>query len=256
MMVSAILPELKKQGNSKYYEYKILITQGLPEAHLAEKLKEYEGQLPTHLMLAYLPSEGLVRLRLSGRHADRQRLSRDLEQWLSRLKELIFHYIVHMGDQSLEQLIGQMLVERNQSLATGESCTGGTIAGRITSVAGSSRYFKGSVVAYSNPVKMCMLEVSRSTLELHGAVSQQVVEEMARGTQKAFQCDYAISVSGIAGPGGGTAHKSVGTTWIAVAGPEKIQTRRFHFGRDRELNIRKAANTALVMLKRLISDEI
>jgi len=257
LMMSSILPELSSREESKHYLYNIILTQGLPEAHLAEKLKDYEQQLPRHLMLAYLPGEGLVRLRLSGRDADHNRLKGDLEQWLARLKELIHPYIVHVGDEPLERLIGRLLVERQQSLATGESCTGGIIAGLITSVAGSSRYFKGSVVAYSNQVKMSMLKVSAKTLEQHGAVSQQVVEEMARGTRKTFGSDYAVSVSGIAGPGGGTAQKGVGTTWIAVTGPDaKMQTRLYHFGHNRELNIRKTANTALVMLKRLISDEI
>jgi len=255
LMESSILPDLTKRGAEDYYLYKIIVTQGLPEAHLAEKLKDCEQHLPHHLKLAYLPEEGLVRLRLSGRDADASRLNRDLQEWLTRLKKRIAPYIVHIGDEPLEQLIGQLLVDRQQTLATGESCTGGTIAGRITSVAGSSRYFKGSVVAYSNRVKMDMLGVSPQILEKYGAVSQPVAEQMARGTQKAFQSDYAVSVSGIAGPGGGTPGKGVGTTWIAVAGPENTLARLFHFGRDRDLNIRKAANTALVMLKRMICDE-
>jgi len=255
LMESAILPELLSRQDKYHYLYKIILTQGLPEAHLAERLKVYEQQLPQHLKLAYLPGEGLVRLRLSGRLTDKNHLQADLQQWLTHMKELIAPYIVHVGDEPLEQLIGRLLAERRQTLATGESCTGGTIAGRITSVAGSSRYFKGSVVAYSNQVKKDMLGVVNATLAQHGAVSQQVVEEMARGTRKAFQSDYAIAVSGIAGPGGDTPDKSVGTTWIAVAGPDKSHTRWFHFGQDRELNILKASNTALVMLKRMISDE-
>lgn len=256
LMETSIIPDLKSQAGKDHFLYKIIITQGIPEAHLAKKLKDFERRLPQYMMLAYLPEGGLVRLRLSCRGTNYDRLQHGLGQWLDELTGLIAPYVVHVGDETLEGLIGQLLSQDNLTLSTAESCTGGAIAQRITSVSGSSRYFKGSIVAYSNGIKMHMLGVTPSTLEQHGAVSKPVVEEMARGAIKAFQTDCAVAVSGIAGPTGGTLAKSIGSTWIAVASPEKIHARVFHFGSQRELNIRKASNTALVLLKQLISQEI
>ena len=256
LMETHIIPDVKSQGGKNHFLYKIILTQGLPEAHLADKLKDFERRLPSAMMLAYLPEGGMVRLRLGCRGTDKARLQQELGQWLNELTGLIAPYIVHIGDEPLEALIGQLLNQHHWTLATGESCTGGAIAQRITSVSGSSRYYKGSVVAYSNEIKMRLLGVAASTLEQHGAVSKPVVMEMARGAIHAFQTDCAVAVSGIAGPTGGTPDKSVGTTWIAVASPEKTHAQVFHFGSHRELNIRKASNTALVLLKRLITHEI
>lgn len=256
LMEMAVVEELNQLGRDECYRYKIIVTQGLPEAHLAERLKDYEKNLSDQLDLAYLPGSGLVRIRLSGRGMEEKQLIQLLDQKTSELEAVISPYIVHMGDQSLEQLIGQKLAGMNRSLATAESCTGGSIAQRITSVPGSSRYFKGSAVAYSNDIKMRLLGVAGPTLKEHGAVSRQVVEEMAQGALDLFQTDFAVAVSGIAGPSGGNAQKGVGTTWIAVAGEKRVISRWFVFGSNRVLNIQKATNTALVLLKKFIWGEI
>ncbi len=256
LMEKAVAGELNRPAGNEYYRYQIIVTQGLPEAHLAQKLKDYEKNLPAQLDLAYLPGSGLVRIRLSGRGKDEKQLIQLLDEKLAELKAVASPYIVHIGEESLEQLIGQKLAGMDRTLATAESCTGGSIAQRITSVPGSSRYFRGAAVTYSNGIKMRLLGVAEPTLHEHGAVSRQVVEEMARGALDLFQVDYAVAVSGIAGPTGDTPTKSVGTTWIAVASEKGVHARRFVFGKDRVLNIQKATNTALVLLKRLIWEEI
>ncbi len=256
MMRQAILPAVQGIGLEDFYEQQILVTQGIPEAHLAERLKSLEQQLPARMQLAYLPSGGLVKLRLSGRSGDAGELRQTLDAHFSRLKDVAGRYVVYTGDQPPEEMLGQMLAANHQWVSTAESCTGGEIAGRITSVPGSSRYFAGSLVAYSNSIKQRILGVSSDLLSDHGAVSQPVVEAMASKALELFQTDYAIAVSGIAGPSGGTPQKKVGTTWIAVAGRDHTTSRLYHFGSQRDLNVHKAANTALVMLIRMIGNEI
>jgi nicotinamide-nucleotide amidase len=256
LMEKAVSGALNPPDGDECYRYQIVVTQGVPEAHLAQELKDYEENLPDQLDLAYLPGSGLVRIRLSGRGNDEGYLLQLLNEKLTELEALASPYIVHIGEEPLEQLIGQKLAGLDRTLATAESCTGGSIAQRITSVPGSSRYFKGSAIAYSNGIKMRLLGVAETTLDKYGAVSRQVVEEMARGALDLFQVEYAVAVSGIAGPTGGTTTKSVGTTWIAVASEKGVVARWFVFGKDRVLNIEKATNTALVLLKRRIWEEI
>ncbi len=252
LMKELIVPELKHTFVQKSYQHKNIITQGLPEAYLAEKLKDWQKNLPDNLALAYLPTPGIIRLRLSGRDDDPEILNKHMNEKVEELKKIIPDYLVHVGDETLEELIGELLMSKGQTAATAESCTGGSIASRIVSVSGSSRYFSGSVVAYSNEVKMKILGIRRKTLDQYGAVSQAVVEEMVSGIMNLYNTDYAVSVSGIAGPTGGTKEKPVGLTWIAAANRDTIMARKFLFGSNRAVNIEKATNTALNMLRKSI----
>lgn len=255
MMTGHILPELRKKHDLPVIIHKTVITQGIPESHLARLLSDYEQQLQENIRLAYLPSPGLVRLRLSITGKDKQKTEKLIQEALEELMTLLPEYITGIEDENIEKQIGEMLVKKGSTLATAESCTGGNIAHLITSVPGSSRYFKGSVVAYSNEIKEKVLGVKKEILEKFGAVSEPVVKEMAAGIRKLYQSDYAIATSGIAGPEGGSADKPVGTTWIAVASAGHIQADKYLFGNLRSTNIQKASLTALNMLRKLIQSE-
>jgi nicotinamide-nucleotide amidase len=255
MMTGHILPELRKKHDLPVIIHKTLITQGIPESHLARLLSDYEQQLQENIRLAYLPSPGLVRLRLSITGKDKQKTEKLIQEALEELMTLLPEYITGIEDEHIEKQIGEMLVKKGSTLATAESCTGGNIAHLITSIPGSSRYFKGSVVAYSDEIKEKVLGVKKEILEKFGAVSEPVVKEMAAGIRKLYQSDYAIATSGIAGPEGGNADKPVGTTWIAVASAGYIRTDKYLFGNLRSTNIQKASLTALNMLRKLIQSE-
>jgi nicotinamide-nucleotide amidase len=252
MMTGTILPELKKKYDLPIIIHKTVLTQGIPESHLARMLENYEDNLPADIRLAYLPSPGMVRLRLSITGKDREKTENLINSELAGLLNIVSDHVVGTADQKLEKVLGELLVERNSTLSLAESCTGGMIAHLITSVPGSSRYFIGSVVAYSNKIKEKVLGVSAGSLNRYGAVSEQVVFEMASGVLKHFGTDYSIATSGIAGPDGGTPEKPVGLVWIAVASREKIITERFNFGNLRETNIQRASLTALNMLRKLM----
>ena len=255
MMTGHILPELRKKHDLPVIIHKTVITQGIPESHLARLLSDYEQQLQENIRLAYLPSPGLVRLRLSITGKEKQKTGKLIQEALEKLMTLLPEYITGIEDENIEKQIGEMLVKKGSTLAIAESCTGGNIAHLITSVPGSSRYFKGSVVAYSNEIKEKILGVKKETLEKYGAVSEPVVKEMAAGIRKLYQSDYAIATSGIAGPEGGSAEKPVGTTWIAVASAGHTQADKYLFGNLRSTNIQKASLTALNMLRILIQSK-
>jgi nicotinamide-nucleotide amidase len=255
MMTGYILPELRKSYDLPVIIHKTIITQGIPESHLAIKLSDFELNLPDEIKLAYLPSPGFVRLRLSVSGKEKDEIEELIGDALERLIVLISEYITGFEDESIEKLIGKMLSERQLTLATAESCTGGYIAHLITSVPGSSGYFTGSVVAYSNDIKERVLGVCRESLEKHGAVSEAVVKEMALGIMKLYRSDFAVATSGIAGPDGGTVAKPVGTTWIAVASDKHIATEKYFFGNLRSTNIRRASLMALNMLRKFILSE-
>lgn len=252
LMSGHVLPELSKRKNGRFVVYRVVLTQGVGESQLAEKISSWEDGLPEHVKLAYLPQPGIVRLRITATGPGRDALTSLVDQKVQELKELIPELIFGYGTDSLEEVVGKLLRDSHGSLSTAESCTGGYIAHLITSIAGSSDYFKGSVVAYDNSIKTGVLGVKELTLADHGAVSEPTVLEMAEGVRKKFDTRYAISVSGIAGPGGGTEYKVVGTTWIAVAGPKRLFTRKYIFGNNRQRNIRLAAVTALNQLRLMI----
>jgi nicotinamide-nucleotide amidase len=227
-------------------------TYGIPESNLAELIADWEKNLPRYVKLAYLPSPERLRLRLSTISTNVAETEQFMQSEYEKLRAIIGNAIYDVGDKYLHETIGDILREKNATLATAESCTGGNISRLITSVSGSSVYFKGAVVAYSNEIKMRVLGVKSETLQSFGAVSEQTVKEMAVGVMRLYETNYAISVSGIAGPNGATDGKPVGTTWIAVADKNGVRAERFVFGTQRDTNIRRASSKALDMLRKFI----
>jgi nicotinamide-nucleotide amidase len=225
------------------------MTTGVPESKLAAMLSDWEQALPPGFSLAYLPSPGMVKLRISGTGENRTVLESELAGLTKSLIEIIPDHHFGFDEISLEEVIGRMLLARNLSVATAESCTGGSIAQLITRIPGSSSYFKGSLVAYANEIKMKFLNVPEMMLAEHGAVSREVVEQMAKSCLLHFETDYSVATSGIAGPDGGTISKPVGTTWVAVASHQGVLSRCFQFGEHRERNIVRASLAALNLLR-------
>jgi nicotinamide-nucleotide amidase len=250
MLIKQIIPELIKRNKLPVILHKTILTQGIAESVMAEKIKYWEASLPSNIRLAYLPSPGILRLRLSGSNGNRDQLNKEFNKQVEFLKKLLPENIFGYDDDKLEEIIGKLLKKKHQTLSAAESCTGGNVSQLITSVPGASDYFKGSVVAYSNEIKQSVLNVSGETLMNYGAVSQQTVKEMAEGVRKLYHTDYAFAVSGIAGPGGGTAEKPVGTVWIAIASAKEVITRLFHFGDNRGRNIQRATITTLNLLRK------
>jgi nicotinamide-nucleotide amidase len=205
--------------------------------------------------LAYLPSPSGIRLRLSGYSSNSETLNSEINQLIGYLRKEIPEYIFGYGNTSLPVVIGQILKSINATVSSAESCTGGTVAHLITEISGSSAYFKGSVVAYSNEVKTSILKVDVNVLNKNGAVSQQVVEQMAVGARELLKTDYAIAISGIAGPDGGTETKPVGTVWIAVASNNSLISKKYIFSNQRDINIARASYTALNLLRELLLQE-
>lgn len=252
IMSNEVLPRLKRYFNTPSLLHKTVLVYGIPESSLAIKLTDWENKLHSCLKLAYLPSPGLVKLRLTGSLPDKIQLERIIEKELVKLRGILGNSILAEEDIPVEEVIGKLLKEKNMTLVTAESCTGGNIAHLITSVPGSSAYFKGSVVAYSNEIKQKILGVSPEALSAYGAVSQEVVEQMAKGALEKLGGDVAISVSGIAGPDGATEDKPVGTVWICARTKDNTISRRFQFGALRVRNINMASLSALAMIKEII----
>jgi nicotinamide-nucleotide amidase len=249
MMLNEILPRLLKRFEGSFILHRTILTQGIGESLLAETIEAWESALPANIRLAYLPQPGIVRLRLTATGDNKQALAAMLQNQIEKLLQIIPDLIFGFNDDSLEAVTGKLLLQKHRTVSTAESCTGGYLAHLITSVGGSSAWYQGSVVAYHNRIKMQTLAVPENMLEEHGAVSRQVVEAMADGMRKSFGTDYALSVSGIAGPDGGSDEKPVGTTWIALSTAQGVTSRKFLFGEHRQRNIRKAALAALNMLR-------
>lgn len=252
MVSKHVLPALLKKEREQYIIHRTVLTHGIGESYLVDLIGDWENNLPEEVQLAYLPSVGIVKLRLTAKGKDEEKLREIIEKEVEALKRIIPEYIWGFDDDTLEGVAGSLLRERKETVCTAESCTGGAIAGRITSVAGSSAYFKGSIVAYANQVKTNLLGIKPDVLQSHGAVSQETAEHMAQSARKLLHSDYAAGVTGIAGPDGGTEEKPVGTTWIAVSSHNKTMSRKYHFGDNRERNIIRASNAALAMLRELI----
>jgi nicotinamide-nucleotide amidase len=250
MMTNYIIPRLKETFRAPNIYHKTLLTQGIGESFLATGIESWENALPSNVKLAYLPQPGIVRLRLTGEGENKELLHQQVDVEIAKLQELVKDYFFGYDDETLEMIVGRLLTENHATLATAESCTGGSIAQLITSIPGSSAYFLGSVVAYANAIKENILGVSVETLEKYGAVSEQAVTEMAVSIQAKFNAGYAIATSGIAGPGGGTPEKPVGTTWIAIAAPDEVFARRYLFGDSRDRNIRRTSLQALSLLRK------
>ena len=244
LMDTYVIPDLKAKYPHLQLEYRMLKVYDVPESQLAQHLETWENVLEDGLKLAYLPSPGWVKLRITAKGE----AVKHLEDTYESLKKMLEGMRYVEGEDVLEKQIGDMLRRKGVTIATAESCTGGEIAHMITSVHGSSRYFKGSVVAYANEVKVNVLGVQATDLEREGAVSETVVLQMAEGVKKLMHTDYAVSTSGVAGPDGGTPEKPVGTVWIGVATPDKTFVRKFVFSFTRERNMAKAAVKALELL--------
>lgn len=247
-----ILPRLEKNGKTKAIYHKTVLTQGLPESMLAQKIENWEDALPENVKLAYLPNPMAVRLRLSAIGNNKDLLKKQVETEIDKLQKIIPENIFGYDTETLAGVIGNLLKKRGKTLAVAESCTGGFISHLITSVAGSSVYFNGAVTAYSNQIKEKILGVNSETLIENGAVSEAVAREMVVGVKTAMNADFAIATTGIAGPDGGTDEKPVGTIWIAVADENDVVAEKYTFGDNRERNIIRSSQTALQMLRLLI----
>ena len=252
-MLLIVMERLQKQlSDNQIIIHEHIQTFGISEALLSEKLAYFEKKLPPHIKLAYLPKAGYVSLRLTAYSIDAEELKNEIAKHLSSLSAVISEYIFSYENKTLPELISDKLKKQKRTLGLAESCTGGYIAHLITSLSGSSDYFKGGVVAYSNEIKMNVLQVDEQIINQQGAVSKEVVEQMAKNLLHIFDVDYGIAVSGIAGPGGGSEEKPVGTVWIAVANKNEMHTNCFSFGNGREYVIRRAAVSALYMLYDLL----
>ena len=254
MMTDEVIPALLKRFQPPYISHRTLLTAGIGESYLADHIRSFEDALPPSIRLAYLPSYGMVRLRLTARGGDPPVLENELQRRFELLRTLTAQWMVTDEDIPIQEALGRLLLSRGQTVCTAESCTGGYIAHLITSIAGSSRYYKGSVVSYDNSVKMETLHVGIQTLARDGAVSEATVQEMVRGALSLLDTDYAIATSGIMGPDGGTPEKPVGTVWIAVGNHQNILTRKLSFRFDRLRNIELTATNALNQLMNFIRD--
>ncbi len=252
LMTNEVLPRLQQYFTMPFIAHRTLLTAGIGESFLAEAIKDWEAKLPSHLKLAYLPNYSMVRLRITGSGPDKTLLDQQLDREFTALKELVKEWMVVDEDKPLQVVIGELLKAKNKSMATAESCTGGYIAQMITSIPGSSEYYKGSVVSYANAVKEGLLHVSHDTLRSDGAVSENTVKQMVQGALSSLQADYAVATSGIMGPGGGTPEKPVGMVWVAAGNRHKIITQQFNFRFDRLRNIEMTAINSLNLLRKFI----
>ena len=249
IMTQGILPKLHEMFSKGVLHHHIIKTIGITESSLSDLIEDWEVNLPNHIKLAYLPTKGQVKLRMTGSGDNLNTLKQEIDALKMAIMPKIAKYVYGFGTDSLEGVIGQLLNNNNLTLATAESCTGGYLAHMITSVPGSSRYFKGSVIAYSNEVKITQLGVSTEDLKQQGAVSEDVAKAMAEGVRKELNADIAIATTGIAGPDGGTAEKPVGTVWIAYSDKHKTLAKKFNFSRDRTFIVHWSALAALNMIR-------
>lgn len=252
IMNQHVIPELKIRYSSQVIIHRNIMTYGAPEAVLAGLLEGFESSLPGPVRLAYLPSLGIIKLRLTGTGSNRDEVVNAIEEQVKNLYKTIPELIYGENEETMEMAVGRILRQKKLTLCTAESCTGGNIARMITSVPGSSDYYKGSVVAYDNRVKTTLLGVGSHIIEEEGTVSGPVVRAMAEGARKLLNTDYAVAISGIAGPAGGTTEKPVGTVWIAVSSSLATVAEKFVYGTDRNINIMRFSVAALNMLRQQI----
>jgi len=255
MMSDYVLPRLPKIFNLPVVVHRTLLTAGIGESFLADRIKDFEAALPQHVKLAYLPNLGIVRLRLTATGKDIEKITVEANKLFKELQQQLHDVMVINEDKTLQEAVGQMLTEKGKTLSTAESCTGGYIAHLLTSIPGSSKYFMGGVVSYDNTVKEKVLLVDEDTIDNVGAVSEETVWQMAQGVKELTKTDYAVAVSGIMGPSGGTEQKPVGTVWIAVSGKFKSITEKIFVRYDRITNIENTALQALNILRKFILEE-
>lgn len=251
-----VLPILLERLKLGVIAHRTLLTAGVGESFLAESIIDFETNLPPHVKLAYLPSYGMVRLRLTGKNDDATSLNSQLDQLFEQLKEKVKDFLVTDKDEPLEVVVGRLLKDQNHTVATAESCTGGYIGHLLSKHAGSSSFFTGSVVSYDNRIKTEFLDVPTSILQTVGAVSKEAVEQMAVAIRSKMKTDFGISVSGIMGPSGQTDEKPLGMVWIGVSNKEKVVSKVFYLRFDRQKNIEVTANQAINLLRLLIINKI
>lgn len=252
IITDEVIPYLQKEFELPAIVHKTLFTAGQGESFIAEQIKDFEESLPAGIKLAYMPAYGMVRLRLTARGEEITQVEKWLNPYVEKLKDLLNDILVTDEDEGLAITIGKILKSKNKTLATAESCTGGYIAHLITSIAGSSAYYKGTVVSYANEAKINLLNVSDETLRQSGAVSEDTVIQMVNGVLEKMNTDFALATSGIMGPDGGTDDKPVGTVWIAAGNNREVVTHKLFFRFDRERNIEMTAHAALNLLRKFI----
>jgi nicotinamide-nucleotide amidase len=248
----SVIPLIKEKFELPAIIHRTILTAGIGESALAEIIQDFEKSLPKEIKLAYLPSYGMVRLRLSTIVSDQEKQGKNIDVYFEQLKILTKDYLVTDVDDALPVVIGKLLKSKNKTVSTAESCTGGYIAHLITTIPGSSKYYEGSIISYSNNIKQTLLGVKENTLNTYGAVSEETAIEMLKGLLSKLNTDYGVAVSGIMGPDGGTVGKPVGTVWMAVGNKENYQTQRINLRFKRERNIEVTAMMALNFLRKFI----
>ncbi len=248
MVVNNVIPSLKVKFPPPVILHKVIMTAGIGESVLSEMIRKWEDELPSYMKLAYLPGFGQVKLRLTATGRDRKALEEELDELIKRLDPIIEPYIYSHENSSLEKKVGDILKQKKLTIALAESCTGGYVAHCLTTIPGSSEYFLGGIVSYDNLIKENLLGVNKETLENFGAVSAETVVEMANEVRKKFGSDISLATSGIAGPGGGTKEKPLGTVWIAISDKTGVISKKFVFSKDRVTNIKYFTNASLTYL--------
>ena len=256
IMMNEVIPKLTDQFNLPSIVYKTVMTHGLPESMLAMKIKDWENDLPNSIKLAYLPRPGIVRLRLTANGDNKDKLENEIEIQINKLLKIIPNYIFGYNEISLEKTVSDILKKQKKTISTAESCTAGAVSSLLASIPGSSSYYCGSVISYSNIIKNQELSIPASLIDSVGAVSKEVVELMAENSRKKFNTDFSIAISGIAGPDGGTKEKPIGTTWISVSSKEEVISELFVFGEHRGRNVTRASLSALNMLRLVLLNKI
>ncbi len=252
LMNNWVIPYFSELCNVKSVAQRTVLTSGMGESFLADKIAHWENNLGDNTSLAYLPSPGKVRLRISVSTDDKNKAEKILHSHIEELFTIIPELIYGFDNDTLEGVVGDLLTNEGTTISTAESCTGGLISHKITSIAGSSQYFKGSIIAYSNDIKEKQLQIPNSIIEKHGAVSEEVAKLMAKNARKIIGTTYAISTTGIAGPSGGTKEKPVGTIWIGFASEDIVFAKKYQFGDQRERNITWAVQTSLNTIRRIL----
>ena len=253
LMQNSVLPLLEEQLGSQAIVHKTILTFGIGESFLADKIADWEDALPAHIKLAYLPEAGKVRLRLSAYGEDKAQLEQEVAEQIVKLNAIISDNIYGYDDDTISKVIGKIVNRRCALLATAESCTGGLIGNMITEVPGSSAYYKGGIIAYSNELKERLLGVRHETLEQYGAVSEETAIEMAKGCLEATGADYAIATTGISGPTGATEEKPLGLVYVAIASRDEVVCNRYVFTTTRQQHQQRTANQALFDLYKLLT---
>lgn len=255
-LISAeVIPRLKSKFDLPEIVHKIIRTIGIGESFLSERISDWEDALPENIKLAYLPNFSEVRLRLTGIGNDRLEVEKQIENEIEKVKSLIEEFIFSLDNEDIEKAIGNILIKENSTVSVAESCTGGYLSHLFTSIPGSSTYFMGGIISYSNQAKMDVLEVKQETLTKFGAVSEETVIQMAEGVIKVMKTTYGMATSGIAGPDGGTPEKPVGTVWIAVSDGKQTITKKLTLGRNRLVNIQSSAKASLNLLRLFIKEK-